>query len=251
MSRKSRRRDGTAGILGVTLATPQFMEVARHAADHWHRMTGLDCVILSAASDRDAWFIKLRLPSVVARRPICFFDADLWMIQPGDVGAVLERNPGGVTAVRDPGRWDTGMFPWNDSQQFGDDPEQYFNSGWFVCDLGNEAVQEWFEAARKLHRGGAPVRDFGEQSYLNAAIRLSGVPLVHAPRAWNAHPGGIDSPLSIIGLHAMGIPVCHKVQALKNWERALEHGRRGARLNEPMMPMPYRSVENYRPCYEV
>lgn len=211
-----------AKILGVTLASPAFLDLAVEAVKHWRDATGQECIILTPPDDAAAHMVKLRIPELVRPGPICFFDADLWFLRPCEPWKLLK--PGHFSAVHDVGVSNSNTFAFSDCKTLGIGSQKYFNSGFFVCDTSEAAIKKAFLAAQFLAMT-KKVKDFGEQSYLNKAAQEEAAVSLVDP-AWNVGPwaaiaGLVPSiPGEIIGLHALGIPGHLKRERLELWKSA-------------------------------
>lgn len=213
-------------ILGVTLASPAFLDLAVEAVRRWRDMTGEECIIITPPEDAAAHMVKLRIPQLVRPGPICFFDADLWFLRPCKPWELLSD---GFIAVKDCGVRNPSTFAFSDCQTLRIDPDRYFNSGFFVCDTSRDGVRSAFAIALNLAVQRRAVKDFGEQSYLNAGVQR--VSTFHAaPDEWNVGPwagiAGLQDtlPARPIGLHALGVPGHLKRERLELWERAFSPG---------------------------
>lgn len=195
-------------MIGVTLASPAMLSLATEAVRRFRDQTGLPSVMLCPPNDRAAHMWKLVIPDMVERGPICYYDADWWMIRPGDPRGLLV--PGAISAVADVGVYNRQTFAFSDTASLQLRRELYFNSGFFVCDTSDVVVRNAFRCAATLSLS-ERVADFGEQSYLNAgAQRMARVNLVG--KEWNSGPwawqAGLDESPCVqpIGLHAFGVP---------------------------------------------
>lgn len=213
-------------ILGVTLASPAFLDLATEAVRRWRDMTGEECVVIVPPDDDGAHMVKLRIPELVRLGPVCFFDADLWFMRPCKPWELLTR---GFSGVVDCGVHHPATFAHSDCRTLKIDPSRYFNSGFFVCDTSLEPVRRAFAVALNLAIQRRAVKDFGEQSYLNAGVQRASS-FSAAPSAWNVGPwagiAGLQDtlPSRPIGLHALGVPGNLKRERLELWERAFSPG---------------------------
>jgi len=208
------------GMVAVTVISPAYEKLGTEAVRRMKEFSGLDVIVITA-DDADGFSPKLLIDQFIGPRPIVFFDSDWWLLRPFDfrpLGAT-----GKFHAVHDRGVYHQETFCVNDSNIFGFPPAEYFNSGFYVCDLGNPAHRQIFEDARRFNEDClegriAPVGDIGEQSFLNAAVQKSGL-LDLLPLAMNYTDnfrltGTIEhAPREIIGLHAACFPLPEK------WDR--------------------------------
>lgn len=214
-------------ILGVTVATPAFLDLAVEATRRWSAMTQQHATILVPPTNEGAYHWKLLLPQLVRPGPVCYFDADLWFIRPCDPLELLR--PGGISGVQDVGIENPATFAFADCGSLGLDRTQYINSGFFVCDTADPKIVAAFAAAEQMSLWKTRVADFGEQSYLNAGIqRNCGVHLVDM--TWNFGPwaglaGLCDKvPSRPNTIHALGVPLPLKRERLALWESAFSPG---------------------------
>jgi hypothetical protein len=185
-------------------------------------MTGLDVVVLWMERE-PSFAAKLNLDLLLAPVPIVFFDVDLWMLRPFDFVPLTQS--GRFCAVHDTGPLDAGSFSYLDCRAEGWRPEEYFNSGLFVCDLGRPEIRAVFAAARARFadcQSGRvpPPADHGEQYFLNWAVQQQPGLLRLLPPELNFYKAAYDHgfiehlPREIIGLHAAACPVSGKLAKL-------------------------------------
>lgn len=133
------------------------------------RFTGLNCVVVHT-KDEANYSAKLELPSMFSQT-VVYFDADLWFIRPVDLSHYNERTE--FFAVRDPGIHDPAHFPFHDAKTLKMDLMRYFNSGFYIW---NSRHREAFQEARVIMKDfKGKLKDFGEQSALNAGIQRKGM----------------------------------------------------------------------------
>lgn len=224
MSRRTRHNDRR--ILGVTLATPAFYDLAVEAMKRWTLFTGQAGVILTGPEGPDAHWEKLRIPQMLPDQDICFFDADLWFQRPCRPWEILASAPNCFHAMPDPGIANKHTFAHADCAAFKLDPDCYFNSGIFLCNT-NTAAYAFDEAIKIQHSRAArkKLADFGEQTALNFGVQRT-MHFHPLPPEWNVGPwlgiAGLQPSLpgQPIALHAMGCPAGIKRERLELWERA-------------------------------
>lgn len=152
-------------MIGVTLASPGFAELAEEARKRFMRHTGLQCVVVHTKSEKN-YAAKLELPRMF-NQTVVWFDADLWFIRDADLSQFDDREE--FFGVRDPGIHDPDHFPFHDCQTLDLDLLKYFNTGFFIW---NNRHQEAFKTAQRVMKSHAgKLRDFGEQSALNAGVQ--------------------------------------------------------------------------------
>jgi hypothetical protein len=212
------------GPIGVTLVSPDFEHLAQEAVSRFRRNTGLECVVIHTGQKAISCFgAKLNLDLLLAPRPIVFFDADLWIIRPVELTELATS--GKWCAVPDPCAYGDGGFPAGDVRREGWDPNTYFNSGFFACDLSRPEIRRVFSDARahleRVHAGDiVPPVDSTDQFYLNWAVQQQPGLFHPLPLAINffqiaIHHGSLEQiPAKIIGLHAAGVPLERKLAVL-------------------------------------
>jgi hypothetical protein len=215
------------GPVGVTVASPSFEPMVFEAVRRFHRFTGLDTVILHTATE-PGFAAKLNLDQLVGPRRIVFYDADWWALRPLPLlnKALASRAFWGVHC---PGTFNPLSFPHTDCERLGMDKEDYINTGFFVCDLGNFEHRQVFVKARELHaaavqgRASVPV-DWTDQAWINLALQRLAVFQAKFPFSYNYYKRAVDwgnvpyHPREIYGLHAAGIAVSEKLKHLRDME---------------------------------
>jgi hypothetical protein len=209
--------------IGVTIVTPGYEELAAEAVRRFKRFTGLPVLVIEADT-KHGFEMKLRLPELVPHGPTTiFFDADWWMLRPGE--CPLPRGHE-FMAVPDPQAHDEGSFCRQDAQTMFLDEGHYFNSGFMVFNAAN------FEPAfanlreQRATRKELVLKDTTDQSWINFAVETYGFfkPL---PLEWNFYPlawtwGCVRQfPGNVIGLHAAGVPLPQKLGFLQRWAAVL------------------------------
>lgn len=209
-------------IIGITLATTGYEELAQEAARRFRRHTGCHALILTA-DGHDAFDLKFALPRLSGGRVCCFFDADLWFIR--DVS--LDRFIGmeGLAAVPDPAALHP-TFCQNDADILNFPRDRYCNTGLMVFNSADSRVLAAFDRSSVLmaeKRAGLhpDVQDTTEQSMLNRALFENQLPTQFLPQAWNcylhaAQHGHIDTiPARPYAVHAAGVPLQEKFRILQ------------------------------------
>lgn len=219
-------------ILGITISSPGYHELAIEAARRFRKYSGLDCLIVTTERN-GSYDAKYNLP-LLGTRTLCFFDADLWFCRPFDLSPYGNLN--GIAGVPDPTRNSFhGTFCYQDAVTLGMPPDQYLNTGLMIINPRHKATQQAFADAQHLmalHRCGAlrqayplltrkgkPARkqptlkllDETEQSLLNSALHRAGVEIFRLGDEWNYWPqaqrhGFMESvPPKPYCVHAAGI----------------------------------------------
>lgn len=215
-------------ICGITLASPGYFNLANEAARRFRKYTGMDCLVIT--TDRaDSYDAKLALPNL-GDRTLCFIDSDLWMIRPVNLDPFRQMN--GVAAVPEAGRHLIHSFCIHDCETLEVPMDRYVNAGLMIINPRVPAVQEAFNIAAQIlaeSRAGINVlKDYGEQSALNAGFLRAGVQMTFLGDEWNFWPKAWhwkcydELPLHPYSIHAAGVPLPQKEQFLKEqckvWE---------------------------------
>lgn len=206
-------------MIGITVHTPDYRELAIEACRRWKLYTGLK--VRRIERRRDGFHWKLRLDEL-HDGPCCFFDADWWLLREWrpEASGVLWQ------AVHDPMAFCDYSFVGKDCDRFGIDRSHYWNSGLFVCDLSREEHRAVFARARESWEENRNskligVHDVTDQAHLNLATRELRTPFSFMAGATNyyhfatehgAHP---SIPREIIGLHGAGIPLKDKARKMR------------------------------------
>lgn len=209
--------------IGVTIATPEYMDMAVEAVRRWKQYSGLEAIILTSEKGV-CWWTKYDLAAMLPGMQVCFFDADIYFVHPLPLDE-LWPDDCHLTALQDPGVRDPLAFPSEDCKIFGIDPAAYFNGGFWACDFSQPAVQEWMNYARQITlavKAGEHQRwyDFGEQTALNIAAMRTGIKVRLIDDGWAFfhwawRHGKLKHPDRILGIHAAGYQgVSGKLEAL-------------------------------------
>lgn len=211
-------------IIGITIATTGYHELAHEAARLFRKHTGCHCLILTADGD-DAYDLKFALPRLADNRVCAFFDADWHMFRDTSMDEFVGMD--GLAAVRDPGAThESRHFPMEDAEALGIPCDRYVNTGLLIFNSADWRVQKAFDRASVLmqekraglHTG---VYDKTEQSILNRALYEFQMPTRFLDRKWNTYyysvPAGfIESiPANMVAVHAAGVPLDRKAEWLK------------------------------------
>ena len=95
-----------------------------------------------------SFHVKLELDLRCPKTKIVAFDADYYLLRRLRISGA----EGQWVAVHDPSVWNPHAFPHTDCERFGLDKRQYFNTGFFVCDLRLESHRRVFSLARKIYQ---------------------------------------------------------------------------------------------------
>ncbi len=211
-------------IIGVTVATPGYFDLAQEAARRFRRHAGCEVVILT--SDKaDSYDLKFSILDVIGDRTAIFFDSDWFAIAPLPIDQFY--NTACVWAVPDASRHALTSFCLNDALALGFPPDRYVNTGLFVVNGRSEAHRAAFLLAGEMmakKRAGdfADVKDRTEQSLLNAAWHSSATPMSFLGDEWNFWPRALERgfyskiPVRPLAIHAADVPVARKAEYLKH-----------------------------------
>lgn len=194
-----------------------FAIMAEEARKRFMRHTGLNCVVVHTAGHGN-YGVKLEMHTFFGQRQtVCLFDADLWFVRDIDLSIYNDREE--FMAALDPGRLDSSghHFPWVDCQTLNIDPNLYFNTGMMIFNSRHKKV---FLDAKKL-MSAMKLKDFGEQSYVNAAVQIKGVPFKALDPGLNWIPFAVREGLEMPALdhptvvHAAGYGGGEKLRSLR------------------------------------
>lgn len=210
-------------VYGVTLQTPGYEALAEEAVRRFSRATG--CWVHVIKAEEGAGFaakLRLHLDAPCAR--VLFFDADWWALRKFDINAIVPDGPG-LCAVHDPAVFDPKSWPGKDCQS-GLNWASYVNTGLIGMDLREDSTREWLENAQAMWENRAALNwqpaDPTDQAWLNAALMNSRVPVSYLPFRYNCYLRAVEwgyyphIPRGIIGLHAAGVPLPHKLATLRS-----------------------------------
>ncbi len=217
--------------IGVTIATADYMPMACEAARRWKKYSGLECIILTS-EPRECWWAKFNLASLFSGLQVCFFDADVYFVNKLPIDNLWSKGID-ISATHDPGVYDALAFPALDCITYKLNPAHYFNGGFWACDFSNPKIIQWLNIARDITRrvqeGSLPIwRDFGEQTALNVAAKLTKLSLRILPDEWAFfhwawRNRNVKHPNNILGIHAAGYPgIEAKMEALSYLVAAYE-----------------------------
>jgi hypothetical protein len=208
--------------MAVTVISPLYRKVGAEAVRRMERYTGLKCKVIECP-DEDGFETKLKLDRLCPKKPMMFFDADLWSLRPWDPRIMGESSC--LFAVHDHAVWNCHTFCHHDTHKYGLSPDRYFNSGLFFW--RNDLLQhrEMFQLARhswnEQKKGKKQYDDKTDQAHLNYGSLASGVSLQWLPIQYNTYCFGIRHgqfpyyPRDIINLHGAGISARRKYSRMK------------------------------------
>jgi len=170
-------------FLAVTIGVgPVWRSMAELAAESVRRRTGLETRILDEEAmgkyqAKAPIYLKSRLfEEFPEAEHILFFDADMVFCQEWDPREFAGRPE--LVCVRDRADYDVVQ---RDADLIGFRPEEYFNAGFFLANRTHHAVL--FERSRwEQDRYGTGLH---EQTDLNSARHLLGIPALFLPKAYN------------------------------------------------------------------
>jgi hypothetical protein len=216
-------------LLGVTIITPAYQDIGAEASRRWHQFTGMPLIILSAPSEKDAYRLKLRLPEFLPSAPVCYFDADYWLLRPLDVPDLVAKvKEHALLAVVDPGTHDPAGFVAKDCHWHALDPSRYFNSGFWVADFSRDQITHAFTHALEA-LDDRQWADYGDQSAWNYGLQKYHVNGLALSWKYNFFLHAITHgycdhiPAEVIGLHAAGVARGKKREHLTEWAKMLSY----------------------------
>lgn len=194
-------------MLGVTIATPGYFDLAKEAAARFRKCSGCDTVILE--SSESGFDSKFKLLDLFKGQQICFFDADLFPIRKLDLNPFKGKL--GVFGVNDPTCISDHSFVKHDSIAIGIYPYTYLNTGFLILNFADETVVKAFEIARAnmINKNDLGLQDKTEQSVLNLGFKETTVNIL--PFKYNFFKKAVDwgcfpyIPRDIINVHAAGV----------------------------------------------
>lgn len=206
-------------MIGVTICSPEFSELARIAADKFTKHTGLASVVLLTQQGKN-YIAKFELHTMFNGQTVVYFDADLWFINDCDLSGFDDQDR--FLAVKDAGVYEDDHFPKHDCNVLDLDIDSYFNAGFFIW---NDRHKEVFESAAQIYEARKNyLKDFGEQSCLNAAVQsMSKVGLIsnsfnYIPFAEKHNMRAMEYLRNPLTIHAAGYGLENKMQALLGLE---------------------------------
>lgn len=197
-------------MIGITVATPGWQEMADEAARRWTKHTGLAARIVDAGTRQEVQHVKMTLND-----SCWFFDADLWFVR--DVrlpelcgcsvfGTPVVPSPRGRELIREwAKRAAVDSACWLSSGLYG--------SNWAAAKPGAALAQA------RQHAMEWGITDRDEES-LNVGFQRAELPVALLPSAYNWHPRcgngyGYTPPGGIIAIHAGDVPSAEKWDFLK------------------------------------
>lgn len=189
-------------MLGITVGTGRFKEMALHAAARVNAMTGLPVRVLgeqelAASGLPDPKYLRFRLFDWTNDDDVMYFDADMVCLTPWN--PVAFRDPLAVVAVRDI------MSPaiLADAASLGISASDYFNAGLFIVHRSRHL--HWLRASE--HRLlNCPDLRFFDQSALNMVRSELHLPLRLLDRRFNwvrFGEGGLCNRLPVFMAHRL------------------------------------------------
>lgn len=209
-------------MIAVTVVTPSYRHLEKEAVKRIKKFTGLKVQVIRC-SDKDGFMKKLELDLECPRDRIVFTDIDFWFLREVHFESWC---PNTWLAVMDSAVFNPWAFPHSDCEAFGMQKIQYFNSGFFVCNLALKEHRKVFQVARRIQkkiRNGTmkkPV-DVTDQFALNKAAQDTNVPMSLVPLKFNYYHRASQwgqvpyIPRDVIGLHAAGFKLEEKKRALE------------------------------------
>jgi hypothetical protein len=198
-------------MIGVTIGTGGFREMAEEAARRFTQYTGLPCTILGDEhlSRMDLPYphhLKYHIFDLVDSQDVFYFDADLWFLREWSPEKLQEQAPpNALVAVKD---MQKAGHIWKDADKFDLDVTQYFNSGFMI--MNRQFHKQLLTLAKHLydkviasekHIGKSFFKD---QTSLNMAAQMLELPVHYVPRQYNWYHSAGEwwwRGLPLIGAH--------------------------------------------------
>lgn len=205
-------------MIAITVATPDYADMANENAKWMRRNSGLETIVVQVGdkSRREGFETKLSLENIYKGK-IVFFDADYRLV--ADVrGQLQSLNPrNSFLAVHEPSasKGNDYFFSYKDTRELGLPIKKHVNTGFFVCDTSRAPIQRMFARARqvfaeKTNGLWGNITDQTDQTIINLAIHDQRIRVGLMPGQWNwfyyaFREGWCDFPRQVIGLHAAGV----------------------------------------------
>jgi lipopolysaccharide biosynthesis glycosyltransferase len=209
-------------MIAVTVISRSYRRVGREAVKRMKKQTGLEVRVIECA-DADGFQTKLDLDKLCPKKPVLFFDADVWCLREWKPDELATMSC--LMAVHDPAVWNPYAFCHTDTHEHGLQPLRYFNSGVMIWRNDLAEHRKMFKIARaswrQMQLGKKKYADVTDQAHLNFGAMESGIPLQWLPMQYNTycfsvrHGQSSHYPRDIINLHGAGIPTKRKYSELK------------------------------------
>ena len=197
-------------MVGFTIGTGPFLELAERAAETFRQTTGLPCVVIGDDAYKGSGLsyphhLKYHMFDLVDSETVFYFDADLWWMREWNYRSMLEASDGKLIVVRD--LLKSGHI-LKDARDFEIDVSVYFNSGFMV--LHRDTHECMLKAAKGIYAREilSPMylsnSKFKDQTSLNIAMQLLELPVHFIDRRYNwVQSAGewIDKGVPVIGAH--------------------------------------------------
>jgi len=222
-------------MIGVTIGTGVFAELAKLAAQSFTKHTGITCKIVGDKEFAESGLtfphhLKYSLFEMYDDDIIIYFDADLWWMAPWDVQEVVDRCAGSMGAVRDLLQ---ASHIRKDVAQFHLEPDNYFNSGLLI--LHRDPHERMLRLACNVYDKIVASADykgismFKDQTSINLAVQLGEYPVEYLDRRYNfVREAGqwMKEGYPVIGAHKprRAIPLDYTTD-LQKWQMFLSENR--------------------------
>ena len=197
-------------MIGITVATLSWLEMAEEAAWRWTKHTGLPARIIEARDRHEVQMTKMSLES-----RCWFFDADLWFVRDVRLPELCGHCVFGTPVVPSSKGRDL-IRSW--ARRAGADPACWISSGLYGADWNAPSPQTALSRARQ-HAMQWRIGQRDEES-LNVGFQHAGLPVALLPAAYNWHPRcgagyGYRPPGGILAIHAGDVPAEEKREFLE------------------------------------
>lgn len=197
-------------MIGFTIGTGPFRELAERAAETFRQTTGLPCVVIGddeykGSGLRYPHHLKYHMFDLVDSETVFYFDADLWWMREWNYRSMLEASDGKLIVVRD--LLKSGHI-LKDARDFEIDVSVYFNSGFMV--LHRDTHECMLKAAKGIYAREilSPMylsnSKFKDQTSMNIARQILELPVHFIDRRYNwVQSAGewIEKGVPVIGAH--------------------------------------------------
>lgn len=179
-------------MIGVTIGTGKFKDLAEMAAERFRKYTRLDCVVLGDDHQRDAGLayphhLKYHMFDLIKDHDeLVYFDADIMYMGNWSPEHIREKSGDALVVVRD-------LFPAGhivgDARQFELNPFDYFNSGFMMLNrdkhltllrMASSVYDKIISSERYSGKS-----KFKDQTSLNIAAQWGEYPIRYLPRTYN------------------------------------------------------------------
>lgn len=199
-------------MIGITIYTEQYKELAEEAIDRFKKHTGLSVLVIHLNEKiSNNYLRKLHICKYVDCSAV-YFDADWWMVKDFDFSQFNGSKK--FMGVADPGGDYEKCFVCKDCRLHSLNISKYINTGFFIfnknyhSDIFDKAIQN-----SKRYK----VNDFGEQTYLNMALQESNETDIEIlDNRFNfLFKRNVATENNVLAFHAAAMPLNDKLSELR------------------------------------